>query len=54
MLVETERDKSGNPGDTVGKMEKVMRIAQGLDACDPRNAIIYRHGWSQSVVMEDR
>ena len=32
LLIETECGKSGNSGETVGKNEKVMRLAQRSDA----------------------
>ena len=35
ILIETQRGKSWNLGDTVGKIEMSMRIAQCLDTWDP-------------------
>lgn len=53
MSIQTECGKSGNSGQTVGKMEMPMRTAQCLDACEPRSMVGYIQRWSQPTAIED-
>lgn len=53
MLIETECDKSGNSGETVGKTEKFVQMAQCLDTYDHRNIGSCIHRWSQPILIED-
>lgn len=42
--------KSGNSEETMRKMKKSMRTAQGSEAYEPRNAVRYIHRRSQPIV----
>lgn len=53
MLIETVCDKSGNSGETVGKMGKLVQIAQCLDTYDHRNVVSCIHRWSQPILIGD-